>query len=133
MNPYDSSSESEDEGGRRPPHLKPRVNFAQITDPQQCLEKFRMCVEAIEYVLQVIGRDLQHNTEKNRALTPQQQLLKALHWLGNGAQYHGVADMHGLHKSKSSVRKLLLSSFRRKSAGQPVKHLPLFLSNLWLF
>ncbi|KAF2892589.1 hypothetical protein ILUMI_13581 [Ignelater luminosus] len=58
-----------------------------------------MCAKAIEYVLQVIGEDLQHNTERNRALTPQQQLLTALHWLGNGAQYHGVADMQGLHKS----------------------------------
>ncbi|KAF2886078.1 hypothetical protein ILUMI_20094 [Ignelater luminosus] len=99
MNLYDSSSESEDEGGRRPRNFKPRVNFAQITDPQQCLEKFRMCAEAIEYVLQVIGEDLQHSTERNRALTPQQQLVTALHWLGNGAQYHGVADMHGLHNS----------------------------------
>ncbi|KAF2891054.1 hypothetical protein ILUMI_15119 [Ignelater luminosus] len=132
MNLYDSSSENEDEGGRRPRNFKPRVNFAQITNPQQCLGKFRVCAEAIEYVLQ-------HNTERNRALTPQQQLLTALHWLGNGAQYHGVADMHRLHTnplckdaSKTSVRKLLPSSFRRKSAGQPVKHLPLFLSNLWL-
>ncbi|KAF2889815.1 hypothetical protein ILUMI_16358, partial [Ignelater luminosus] len=99
INLYDSSKESEDEEGRRPRNFKPRVNFAQITDLQQCLEKFRMCAEAIEYVLQVIGGDLQHNTERNRALTPQQQLLTALHWLGNGAQYHGVADMHGLHKS----------------------------------
>ncbi|KAF2891122.1 hypothetical protein ILUMI_15051 [Ignelater luminosus] len=58
-----------------------------------------MCAEAIEYVLQVIGGDLQYNTERNRALTPQQQLLTALNWLGNGARYHGVADKHGLHKS----------------------------------
>ncbi|KAF2891217.1 hypothetical protein ILUMI_14956 [Ignelater luminosus] len=99
MNLYNSSSESEDEEGRRSRNFKPRVNFAQITDSQQCLEQFRMCAEAIEYVLQVIGGDLQHNTERNRTLTPQQQLLTALNWLGNGAQYHGVADIHGLHKS----------------------------------
>ncbi|KAF2899954.1 hypothetical protein ILUMI_06233 [Ignelater luminosus] len=60
MNLYDSLSESEDGGGRRPRNFK---------------------------------------SQRNRALTPQQQLLTALHWLGNGAQYYGVAGMHGLHKS----------------------------------
>jgi hypothetical protein len=32
-------------------------------------------------------------------LTPQQQLLIALHWLGNGGQYDAVGDMHGVSKA----------------------------------
>jgi DDE superfamily endonuclease len=37
------------------------------------------------------------------ALSPAQQILSALHWLGPGAQYHTVADMHGLSTSTVAV------------------------------
>ncbi|PSN38630.1 hypothetical protein C0J52_23875 [Blattella germanica] len=52
-------------------------------------------------VLENIVPFLQHETARNHALTPKQQLQIALHWLGTGAQFHAIADMHGV--SKSSV------------------------------
>lgn len=39
------------------------------------------------------------NSEKNHALTPRQQILTALHFLGNDAQYHVNGLMHGISKS----------------------------------
>lgn len=53
----------------------------------------------------VTGARLQHRTTRNYALTPREQALVALHWLGNGGQYHGVADMHG--PSKATVCRVL--------------------------
>jgi len=33
------------------------------------------------------------------ALSPKQQLLMALHCMGNGSQYHEISDMHGILKA----------------------------------
>ena len=60
---------------------------------------FRLSSEEVEFVLEKIGHRVLHKTEKHKALTPEQQLLTALQWLGNGGQYHGLADMHGRGKA----------------------------------
>ncbi|XP_021958890.1 putative nuclease HARBI1 [Folsomia candida] len=33
------------------------------------------------------------------SLNPREQILLALHWMGNGEPYHGLGDMHGVSKS----------------------------------
>jgi hypothetical protein len=38
-------------------------------------------------------------TARNYDLSPSDQLMIALRFLGNGGQYHGIGDMHGIHKS----------------------------------
>ena len=45
------------------------------------------------------GTKLLHATTKNKCLSPRKQLLVALHWMGNGSQYHGISDMHGISKA----------------------------------
>lgn len=110
MDLYASSSESEDEGPcRRQRTFRDRINYEGITDPFKFKEKFRMSATAAEEILTRIGGELRHQTLRNKALTPKQQLLLALHWLGNGSQYHGAADMHGVDKSTvcRSVRKVV--------------------------
>lgn len=47
----------------------------------------------------MIGPKLHHPTNRSHALRAKFQLLVALYWLGNGSQYHGLADMHGISKS----------------------------------
>jgi hypothetical protein len=42
---------------------------------------------------------LHHPTNISSALSARNQLLIALHRLGNGGQYHGTVDMHGISKS----------------------------------
>ena len=46
-----------------------------------------------------LGNSLAHETGRNFALSPEQQILTTLSWMGNGAQYHGIARMHGVSKS----------------------------------
>lgn len=56
----------------------------------------------VQFILQSVGHHLQPNNIRNRALIAEQQFLLTLHWLGNGAQMHGVANMHGVRKSTVS-------------------------------
>jgi hypothetical protein len=95
---FSSDSDSEEEVPRSKKVYRERINFTSLSD-SSFREKFRLNQEEVEYVLEKIGLKLSHKTERNKALTPQQQLLTTLHWLSNGGQYHGVGDMHGLGKA----------------------------------
>ncbi|XP_035711322.1 putative nuclease HARBI1 [Folsomia candida] len=88
-----------EENNPQPRVYRPRVNFDErfISD-FQFREKFRLRRAEAEFIVEKIGQNL-INSEKNMALTPRQQLLVALHWLGCGSPYHCVADMHGIGKS----------------------------------
>jgi len=78
--------------------FRQRINYNQLQD-FTFKEKFRLRKSEVEFVLEHIGQILRYRTTKNKALTPEQQLLTTLHWLGNGGQYHGTADMHGISKA----------------------------------
>jgi hypothetical protein len=98
---YDSSSEEEIQEVilvRRQTNFRLRTNF-RFHAEYEFNERFRLRAENIETILNEIGERLQHPTRRNKALAPQQQLLIALHWLGNGGQYHAVGDMHGVSKA----------------------------------
>src|SRR5271154_3502303 len=91
-----SSSESEEDEipCRRVKVFRPRMNF-HTEDPRIFNEKFRISKEAFDYVLAIIESDLQQSNRRG-VLSPEQQLKVALHWMGNGGQMHGVADMHSI-------------------------------------
>lgn len=46
-------------------------------------------------ILYHIGPDIQHETARNRALTPKEQLLLTLRFLATGTFYYVVGDAHG--------------------------------------
>lgn len=98
-NSDDSENENVRRHRRRRRVFRARINFG--LDLCAFQEKFRIYSAAAEYVLRLIGVELSHATFRNHALSPQMQFLAALHFVGNGSQYHGIADMHGL--SKASV------------------------------
>lgn len=96
-----SSSEEEDEIIQRVHRkriFRDRVNFDFFSE-SEFIERFRLSRSSVEKVLNAIATYIDHRTTKNRALNPKQQLLIALHFFGNGSQYHGISDMHGVHKS----------------------------------
>jgi len=78
--------------------FKERINF-EISDHPATIETFRLSKTRIEHVLSIVGHQLQYDSARNNALSPLQQVLSTLHWLGNGGQYHGIAHMHGVCKS----------------------------------
>jgi hypothetical protein len=120
---FSSSDDSDSEQPKVKKVYRERINFRNLTD--FCFkEKFRLSTEEIEYVLEKVGSKLVHKTNKNKALTPEQQLLTALHWMGNGGQYHGVADMHGITKatvcrSLKSVVNVIVSGLFQETVQWP--------------
>lgn len=95
---WNESSSDEDDQQRRPRTFKPRIN-CNLGSNFGINERFRMPNEKLEELLQRIGFRLSRTTARNHSLSSKQVLCTALHWLGNGGQYHGVADMHGVSKS----------------------------------
>ena len=79
MDPINSSSsDDEDELGgnflnRRRKVYRSRINF-ELDD---WIARFRLNRGAVERIIQDIGYRLQHDTDKNMALSPMQQLLLA--------------------------------------------------------
>lgn len=88
----------EDEDQRNGRVFRQRVNFHYPTD-FSFKEAFRLSKTQVEFLLNEIGHDLQSVTQRNHALSPREKCLIALHWSGNGGQYHGIAAMHGTSKS----------------------------------
>lgn len=102
-NLLDSSSEEEEEDLINQTHrqkkiYRDRVNFDFFLD-SVFIERFRLSRSAVQVVLNAIGRQIDHISHMNFALNPKEQILVALHFFGNGSQYHSIGDMHGIHKS----------------------------------
>ena len=104
----DESSENEDESPPRRKIYKERVHFT-IENDFDFKEAFRLNKVQVKYVLGKIGARLAPANRRNHALTAEQQILLTLHWLGNGAQMHGIAIMHGVRKSTvcRSIKKVV--------------------------
>lgn len=102
LNSSDSSSDDEVNHAniriyRRQRVIRPRINFNFFISSFK--ERFRIAPSTADNILNIIGPLINHRTSKNHALSPQQQLLTALHFFGCGSQYHCVGDMHGIHAS----------------------------------
>nr|XP_023025292.1 putative nuclease HARBI1 [Leptinotarsa decemlineata] len=74
-----------------------RSNFVILTGGE-FVERFRHSRQHCQSLLQDIGPAIANITIRGYDLSPLQKLLIALHWFGNGGQYHGVCDMHGVSK-----------------------------------
>lgn len=98
MNDLDSDDE-ENIIVRRPRVFRDRISYRFMETTYEFNERFRLSFEKFNYVLLSIEQELAHPTRRNNALTPAQQLMVALHWLGSGMQYHCAADMHGVSKA----------------------------------
>lgn len=92
--------ENEMFANRRKRTFRDRINFSEIErSPSTFREDFRVDLSVVEELLAEIGPFLQHRTRRNKALSPEQQLLTSLHWFGHGAQYHLNGRAHGVNKS----------------------------------
>lgn len=114
-----SDSQSSEEGVivRRPRIFRQRISYSFMEETYEFYERFRLTLEKFNFILAHIEHRLVHATGRNSALTPRQQLMTALHWLGSGMQYHSAGDMHGISKASicrcvhrviSAVNQLLL-------------------------
>jgi len=98
MSSSDDSASDDELPPRRDKTFRERINFFNFQG-HAFKERFRVSAEEFEYLLGRIGTRLKHKTNLNKALSPDQQLKTALHWFGNGAQYHLTSDAHGIGKA----------------------------------
>lgn len=106
MNSDSSDDNDSDDGYNWPNYVRvyprrlrvihPRINFH--LHEAIFRQSFRVDKEVVIQLEQILGRYLV-NTRRNNALTPRQQILTALHFLGNGCQYHVNGQTHGISKS----------------------------------
>lgn len=113
-----------DKKKRRKPIFFPRINFPRTINTFR--EDFRIESKVAEIVLNGISIRIQNDITKYQVLTPQQQLLITLHFLGTNAQYHAVGAMHGVHKSTicnciHNVIKAIIDVFFRRVVKWPLK------------
>ncbi|XP_050297261.1 putative nuclease HARBI1 [Anthonomus grandis grandis] len=111
MGDSESSDEEERVFVRRPRIFRERISYFYIEDTYEFNERFRLPSAKFYVILNRIEQQLAHDTRRNYALTPKQQLMVALHWLGSGMQYHSAGDMHGISKATVCriVHKVVLS------------------------
>lgn len=88
-------SSDEEEIPRRPRQFRQRLNM-DISENATFREAFRVDMDVANYILLMIGSTIQRDTGRSNAVTARQQLLIALHWLGNGSQYHVMGSCHGI-------------------------------------
>ncbi|KAG5896331.1 hypothetical protein JTB14_030534 [Gonioctena quinquepunctata] len=94
---WSSDSEGDNENAHAVYRFRERINFVILTDGE-FVKRFRLHREHCETVLQDIGPAIANHTSRWYGLSPLQKLLIAMHWFGNGGQYHGVCDMPGVSK-----------------------------------
>lgn len=75
-----------------------RINF-EIIDFRA---RFRCTVYQVSDLVNTIGQFLQHDTYRNHALTPRQQVLIALRFFADGAGLRIIGDAHGVSKATVS-------------------------------
>ncbi|XP_063223351.1 putative nuclease HARBI1 [Bacillus rossius redtenbacheri] len=97
---WSSSSEDEENPPKRRRIFRERIN-GNFQSVYEFNERFRMNAVKMEQLHEDIGHILFHPTNRSQALPSKLQLCIGLHWLGNGGQYHVIADAHGV--SKASV------------------------------
>ena len=79
-------------------------NFEQrrlldVQHPREFRQKFRLSIETFEHLLEAVGPQLEHRTQRNRTLTARQQLLVFLHFLGTNSFCHVMHLCHGISTS----------------------------------
>ncbi|KAL1492568.1 hypothetical protein ABEB36_010808 [Hypothenemus hampei] len=77
--------------------FRERVDFGFLSD-DEFSERFRLNRIQFQDLLRDLSPALQNRSNRWYGLQPTQKMCIALHWLGNGGQYHGVCDMHGVSK-----------------------------------
>jgi hypothetical protein len=105
-----SDSDSDDilqcnivERRRRQRIFRPRINFSII----DFSIRFRLNTITIEKILNEIGIKLQHDSDRNQALSPEKQLLLAIRYLATGGHMQLVGDAHGLSKAYATSMRLV--------------------------
>ena len=77
---------------RRERVFRPRINMDEL----YFVQRFRLTVNEVMHLVHTISIYLQHQTARNYALTPVQQVLIALRFFAEGSSLRVLGDAHGV-------------------------------------
>ena len=75
--------------------FRPRINYSMDMDNQQFRESFRVNKDVAVFLEERLAMILEHETQRNMALSARQQLFTFLHTLGTSSFYHVMKVSHG--------------------------------------
>ena len=85
---------------RRQRIFKIRTNFH--LPPSDNRSRFRLLNRHVNMIVDSLAPFIAHETDRNFALSPEQQVRLALRYLASGSYYMSVGDSHNVHKSTVS-------------------------------
>ena len=111
---------------RRPRIFRDREDMLDTLNDADFFQRYRMTRPMFYEILAQVCDDIQHNTQRNHALTAAQQLLIELRFLASGSFQQVIADTMKVNKSTISrtitrVTKALLNYTIHLSIGRPHK------------
>ncbi|XP_055306839.1 putative nuclease HARBI1, partial [Sitodiplosis mosellana] len=95
---FDDDDDDEVDINYRVRNYHPRINF-NLPTPKLFRESFRVDRQVVECIERHIGQFIQRETHRSHALSVREQILIALHFLGNGSVYHLNGYSIGVTKS----------------------------------
>lgn len=95
---FDDNEEDDTIINYRIRNYQPRINF-NLPTPKLFRESFRVDQQVVECIERQIGPIIQRRTRRNYSLSVREQILIALHFLGNGSVYHLNGYSVGVTKS----------------------------------
>lgn len=85
---------------RRRRIFKPRINFDLPMTYK--MERFRLTDAHIDVIIDRLAPFIRHETDRNFALSPEEQIRLSLRFLAMGDYQRSIGDSHGVHKSTVS-------------------------------
>lgn len=82
---------------RRQRIFRPRINFDR--NPVENLSRFRLTNEHVTFLVENLAQFIEHPTNRNFALSAEQQIRLSLRYLATNGNFQLVGDAHGVHKS----------------------------------
>ena len=75
----------------------PRQFSEDITD-KVFRERYRVPRAVVDHLEEKLGDKLRHKTDRNKPLSPRDQIKIFLHFLGTNSFYHVIRNCHGVSK-----------------------------------
>ncbi len=94
----DSDAEFDQPVAKRPKVYRERINY-KFDVGEWNRSRFRLSDDDIDSLVERLKPHIEHPTQRNKALSPEQQIRLAVRYLATGAQFSVLSDAHGVHKS----------------------------------
>ncbi|XP_062599917.1 putative nuclease HARBI1 [Saccostrea cucullata] len=106
---------------RRNRIFRDRLNPLDAYDDAEILSRYRMTRQCLMDVIDIVRKDVSHETKRSHALTPEEQTFAALRYYATGSFQQVVGDILGLSQPSVSRAVKNVSNALASFAGQVIQ------------